>query len=204
MKRKILISILGFSLCLLYSCQKKDFGGPTVHVKNLQIDFINWWEYQNDSIHLTRNFTALNEELKIIEKRLFLEQLNSGKYIPVKLKSNSTIPFYQLYPLDSFANSSIKSAIINVASWTIQRFDMEGATFPEFNFTDLNGVNYSNASTKGKIIVLKCWFVNCAPCVQEMPELNKIVSQFKDREDILFISLARDSSEKLTTFLKKS
>jgi peroxiredoxin len=40
-------------------------------------------------------------------------------------------------------------------------------------------------------------------CIKEFPYVNKLVSQYKDRKDILFISLAEDSPEQLTKFLSK-
>ena len=53
----------------------------------------------------------------------------------------------------------------------------------------------------GKVVVLKCWFIHCLSCVQEMPELNEFVEKYKSKNDILFISLAFDSKEKLDSFL---
>jgi cytochrome oxidase Cu insertion factor (SCO1/SenC/PrrC family) len=79
---------------------------------------------------------------------------------------------------------------------------MEGTKMSEFNFIDLNGKNYDKSSTKGKIVVLKCWFIHCVACVKEFPELNKLVDENKNRNDILFISLAMDSKQDLIKFLK--
>ena len=36
-----------------------------------------------------------------------------------------------------------------------------------------------------------------------MPKLNELVDQYKDREDIVFLSLANDGSEELKDFLSK-
>ena len=58
------------------------------------------------------------------------------------------------------------------------------------------------SNTKGKIIILKCWFIHCGTCVAEFPVLNQIVEQYKDRKDILFISLASDEKQPLVNFLK--
>ena len=50
---------------------------------------------------------------------------------------------------------------------------------------------------------MKCWFIHCQRCVQEMPELNKLVQQYKNRKDIIFISLATDTNQELKKFLTK-
>ena len=80
---------------------------------------------------------------------------------------------------------------------------MEGTQFLKFSFKDLNGNLVSNESMKGKIIVIKCWYIHCTPCIKEFPQVNKLVQEYKDRKDILFISLAEDAPEKLKAFLAK-
>ena len=78
---------------------------------------------------------------------------------------------------------------------------MEGKRLPEYNFIDLNGISYNREDTKGKLLVLKCWFITCKVCVEEFPELNKLVDKYK-KENISFVSLAFDEKDKLVEFLK--
>ena len=74
-------------------------------------------------------------------------------------------------------------------------------SIPDFRFTDLNGKVYDKSSTKGKIVVLKCWFIHCVACVKEFPELNKLVDENQSRNDIVFISIAIDNKKDLQKFL---
>ena len=78
---------------------------------------------------------------------------------------------------------------------------MEGNRFPKFNFSDLNGSIISNETMKDKIIVIKCWYIHCAACIKEFPDVNALVLKYNDRKDILFLSLAEDSPEQLKLFL---
>jgi thiol-disulfide isomerase/thioredoxin len=71
----------------------------------------------------------------------------------------------------------------------IQNLKKEGK-FPDFSFKDLNGNLITNESMKGKIVVIKCWYIHCAACIKEFPEVNNLVRKYKDRKDIIFISLA--------------
>lgn len=64
---------------------------------------------------------------------------------------------------------------------------MEGKKFPDFQFIDLDRNHFNNKSTHGKIVLLKLWFINCTPCVAEMPELNRLIEKYKDRDDILLL-----------------
>ena len=65
----------------------------------------------------------------------------------------------------------------------------------------MNGKTYDRFTTKGKVLVIKCWFIRCVACLKEFPELNKLVDKYKDRNDMLFISLAIDSKQDLISFL---
>jgi peroxiredoxin len=51
--------------------------------------------------------------------------------------------------------------------------------------------------------VLNFWFIGCTACVQEMPALNKIVASYKDRSDVLFVSITPDNPDSLKKFLEK-
>ena len=42
----------------------------------------------------------------------------------------------------------------------------EGQAFPSFNMLDLKGKRYDNQNTRGKILVLKTWFIRYHACVE--------------------------------------
>lgn len=81
---------------------------------------------------------------------------------------------------------------------------MEGSEFPDFDFTSIEGQKFNNKNTKGKYMVLKCWFIGCKACIKEFPELNNLVDENKNRDDVAFISLAFDSPKSLRKFLVKN
>lgn len=59
------------------------------------------------------------------------------------------------------------------------------------------------AALKGKVIVLNFWFIGCAPCEMERPELNAIYSLYKDNSDVIFLSFAKNTKDQLEKFLVK-
>lgn len=77
-----------------------------------------------------------------------------------------------------------------------------GCKIPDFQATTIDGESISLASLKGKVVVINFWFTSCAPCIAEMPALNKLVAEFKG-SDVAFIAFARDDSAELTSFLNK-
>ena len=78
----------------------------------------------------------------------------------------------------------------------------EGTVLKELNFKDSNGNNFTLDSLKGKVIVLNFWFIGCKPCVEEIPDLNRIQEKFKDKE-VVFLAVTFDSKKKLEEFVKK-
>ena len=70
-----------------------------------------------------------------------------------------------------------------------------------FSATDLEGTVFSLDELKGKVVVINFWFVACKPCVEEIPELNKLVETYKNK-DIVFLGFALDNKKRLNSFLK--
>lgn len=78
----------------------------------------------------------------------------------------------------------------------------EGTKFAGTKLTDMNGNKFDLRNPNGKIYVLNFWFVNCAPCKKEIPELNEMVAKYKDNKDVVFLAIALDSRSELRDFLK--
>jgi peroxiredoxin len=78
-----------------------------------------------------------------------------------------------------------------------------GAEAPGFTVSDIKGNSYRLSDLKGKIIVLNFWFTSCVPCINEMPELNKLNEKYKDNPGIVFIAITYDPDERVKDFLAK-
>ena len=204
MKGNILF-LLMISLVVIVSCTEKPKNEqPDVNVENLQKDFMKWWGYYNGQINLSLDFTAIDNLSNLISKEAFLKSLTTGKFIPVKLISkDASETRYKLFQISEQSAEGVTSAIINASILEYEHFKMEGQKFPPFNFTDLNGKTYNNENTKGKVVVLKCWYISCVACVAEFPELNELVNQYKSRNDVVFVSLAFNDGPALKEFLLK-
>ena len=164
-------------------------------------DFNTWYSYTYYNVRLSDNFIGLDTDSTVIDKATFLDKLKNGKVVAFKIEIRHGKPVYKLYKLKS-DDESITSTIKQMAATEMEHFKMEGTEMPKYNFADLSGKTYDNSSTKGKIVVLKCWFIHCVACVKEFPELNKLVQENENRHDVLFISLAMDKKQDLINFLK--
>ncbi|MEY3342956.1 MAG: hypothetical protein RL090_640 [Bacteroidota bacterium] len=78
-----------------------------------------------------------------------------------------------------------------------------GRAATAFNVTDMNGKSYSNENLKGKVTVLNFWFIECKPCVMEMPDLNKLVQKYEGK-DVVFLGIATNKEPQLKEFLSKT
>lgn len=82
------------------------------------------------------------------------------------------------------------------------KFFKTGQSISSFSRRDLNGEKFRLKDLKGKIVVLNFWFINCPPCRYEIPELNKIVQEYKDSTNVVFIAIAMDKYDALKEFLR--
>jgi len=54
-----------------------------------------------------------------------------------------------------------------------------------------------NGVSKNKFVIIDFWASWCAPCKEEIKELKKIYQKYKDRDDIIIVSISIDKdSEK--------
>jgi len=70
-----------------------------------------------------------------------------------------------------------------------------GKKAPEFRFTDMEGNSVTGESLAGKIAVLDFWASWCDPCRESLPMLSKIAEQFKDNQQITFLTVSVDQPE---------
>lgn len=190
---------------LIFSTSFAQSNHETPEVDPIQIQkiYTDWSAYQSKNIMLSRDFIAFDSNSKEISKESFLNQLANENFIPIRLKSDDSKYYYKLFEIQPNSDTSIKATINQIGFDAHKNFEMEGTQFPKFSFRDLNGNLVSNESMKGKIIVIKCWYIHCTPCIKEFPQVNKLAQEYKERKDILFISLAEDAPEKLKAFLDK-
>ncbi|WP_156112414.1 TlpA family protein disulfide reductase [Lacinutrix jangbogonensis] len=102
------------------------------------------------------------------------------------------------------ATDSLKNALLEkIKSSELFKgdiYDLKGKELPKFELNLINGQKLNSESLKGKPTIINFWFSNCAPCIEEMPLLNKIKSEFVN--DVNFISITFQSQNEVNEFLK--
>ena len=69
-----------------------------------------------------------------------------------------------------------------------------GQMAPDFSSKDAQGKDVSLSDYRGKLVFLNFWASWCEPCEKEMPDLEKLHNQFKDRKfQMLTVSVDADA-----------
>ena len=75
---------------------------------------------------------------------------------------------------------------------------------PSGNFLQMiDGSVKSFSEYKGKLLVINFWYINCGPCIAEMPYLNDLVNQYQN-ENVNFLALSFDTNQDIKSFLEKT
>ena len=80
-----------------------------------------------------------------------------------------------------------------------------GQTAPELNiekYLQAPEGEKSLSALKGKVVVLEFWATWCAPCVAEIPHLNQLSEEFRDKQ-VQFISITDEGEDVVAPFLKR-
>lgn len=80
------------------------------------------------------------------------------------------------------------------------RAKLIGSTISELNFTDISGKKYTSENLLGKMVFLNFWFTKCAPCIKEIPDLNKLKEKYGD-ENVLYFAITYDKTDLVEKFL---
>jgi thiol-disulfide isomerase/thioredoxin len=78
-----------------------------------------------------------------------------------------------------------------------------GKTAPATAFEDPDGAPASLADFRGKPVLLNLWATWCAPCIAEMPTLDRLAVREADRLHVLTVSQDLDGREKVEAFFAK-
>jgi len=82
----------------------------------------------------------------------------------------------------------------HAAPWDIEA--LPGKAAPAFSLTDFEGKEVGSTSLAGKVRLINFWATWCAPCREEMPALNALQQQFKDK-GLTVVGINIDSDKKL-------
>jgi len=69
-----------------------------------------------------------------------------------------------------------------------------GKEAPNFNLPDLDGHKVDLLTMRGKVVLLDFWATWCVPCIEEMPIIERIENDYKDR-DLEIWGISREKAD---------
>ncbi len=101
----------------------------------------------------------------------------------------------------SFSKSLILIVLVAVAAATA--FAQQNKPLAEnFSGVTLDGQTVELESLRGKVVLMTFWSTKCAICDAEIPKLNRLAADFKDK-DVVFLGLTADNPTLVEGYLQK-
>jgi thiol-disulfide isomerase/thioredoxin len=183
--------------------------------------------YAQEYDFISKDFVEISsmkfQEIKEHNKNLILDIFfENGKLVPKKfmdsvIKKRSLHKFKQRFFKDSIQNkfASVLRKMTEQELKDKAKFDqnyfnegvknmknLKGILVDSLFLEDLLGNKYSMNALKGKVIVLNFWFTKCAPCIKEIPDLNKMVETY-GKDKVVYFAITFDKKELIEKFLEK-
>ncbi|WP_316784461.1 TlpA disulfide reductase family protein [Pedobacter frigiditerrae] len=152
---------------------------------------------------LDQNTVVKDSSGTVLPYAIWQKLMETGEYNLRRPQGSEEFVAYKMNDVEKArAAERKKAAMLNMPKPRQAASLKEGEKFNGDKFTDINGNKYDLKTAVDKIYVINFWFINCPPCKQEIPELNKVVEKYKDNKDVVFIAVALDSKSELKEFLK--
>lgn len=74
---------------------------------------------------------------------------------------------------------------------------------PDFQFLDTEGDVVFLSQFTGKVVVINYWATWCGPCKEEIPQLNELVTEFKDNKDVVFLGITNEPPPTVMAYLEQ-
>jgi len=67
---------------------------------------------------------------------------------------------------------------------------------PDFTAKTISGNTITMKELKDKVVVINFWFIDCHPCIAELPALNKLVEDYRDK-NVVFLAITYETLKRL-------
>lgn len=179
-----------------------NFGYPSAQNVGYDLDNVIWFVLQHQE-----NIETREKYLDILEENLSEGHLEIFKQRTQHLKNSLELEAYSDRVAACLENAKgLEFEIVGSdkkgVSHNVKADCLVGAKLPEFETIDMDNNTISSDNIKGKINVLNFWFINCAPCIAEIPSLNILFEKYKT-DEINFLAIGRDNPNEIKKFLTK-
>ena len=115
--------------------------------------------------------------------------------------------FLILTTISSSSHSKEEKDIINrFLKEELEDFELskEKQNISDLKFKDDEGKEISFSDFQDKILLVNFWATWCAPCIKEMPSLDRLKKKINKNFDVIAISVDRDGVKKVKDFFNEN
>ena len=81
--------------------------------------------------------------------------------------------------------------------------DLTGQAAADFTLSDLDGHAHKLSAERGKVVMLDFWATWCGPCRLQMPAVDRLYKEFKDKGLVVFAVNQGEPAERARAYLEK-
>lgn len=145
-----------------------------------------------EALQLSRDKETLTQALKFYENTGHKPEAASAAWAMLMLTPNDTMAlnaFKRTEQTDLLPAKMIELDTVWTrrmrASLNSERLNKKAPALE--GLLDMEGNPVSAASLQNKIIILNFWATWCVPCMEEMPYMQKVYTQYKNNPDVIFL-----------------
>jgi peroxiredoxin len=197
------IAFVSIATSLLAYCNNTEKKATFVALdKNIYTAYMPFWKYWNEQVFLHEPFEAYDSTGKKVSRTDAIDLLTSGKYFPIRYQTPDSIFQYELARLPPNTDQGIISTIRQMAGIEQSYLKLETKELPRFIATDINDNLIDSDNLKGNFVIVKTWFIKCAPCEKERPAYEALMQNYGGK-NVAFISMADDDKKALKAFAEE-
>ncbi len=172
---------------------------PKMMIANINMN--NKSEYLLDTLSIpdASSITAIENAEKYVEIS-GVEKLTKVMGIMQNRKNAGSIASPKGEPISETHFSRDSTASLVMTAYNPFKL---GEKMVDFKGLDEQGIQVQFSDFKNRIVVINFWFIKCAPCVYELPLLNKVVNKYPS-DKVGFLSITFDRMEDVQAFLRKT
>lgn len=190
-------------LCMLFilaSCKNETTTDKTSFLEGLTEVANEEMESLNFEIE---DVTFYNSEGNSLTQDEAMEYLNGGSFPKLYKNEDGEVSVGILAPPSEEQKAEMMKMMARFEEQEAKLQESIGQPFAKFSLVDYDGKEVSSNDLKGKITVINFWFKECKPCIMEMPELNKLVRDYKDNANVQFLGFSTTAKDRLPSFFEK-